>query len=362
MTGPDYLSDKISKVLLSMLVAIMINVSVDAQGIVSENMNMIPGESVSPALSGKVLELLFDGVADLFYSSENKTGFFYITDSHGRLFTLKIPPKQKDEGSEDAKSEYEGIISILKTVMHDAPQLQERIESIVPVKQELVSLMHDFHVALTGSDDGIKYEVPPPVLVPHIGIYAGYNADFLKPGSSDDIYGFNLDPGFYPSAGISLSLQLPRISPDLSLNIDVSAAKRYIYGYNNIINTSLPVTDVFYELHLHNYLIDFNIMPRYCIHPGNMDTYISGGICTRTILTDDSRIDTDVCYDGLVVSDSYDYDSEEKTSMGIIFSLGFSFEIIKNISVTAAVNYSEYLITPVYSGYRTAGLTLGANF
>jgi opacity protein-like surface antigen len=90
--------------------------------------------------------------------------------------------------------------------------------------------------------------------------------------------------------------------------------------------------------------------------------FASGGICTRTIISDNSTIDSDICSDGLVISDSYDYDIDEKTSLGVIMSLGLSFNISGEIFLTTAIHYSELFVTPSYGSYRSAGLTIGANF
>jgi hypothetical protein len=350
------------RLLLIILATFSFLFQVSGQVTKTDKVHKIAGETVSPRLAGEVLQVLFDGVADLYSNADIKKGYYYITDRNGRLFTLAIPDKGKGEGQDEADSRLQGIIPVLKVVMQDAPALNERIESSIPGKYALIDLMHDYHVIIAGSIDGILYELPPPAFLPHIGFFAGYNADFLKADNSSDLYGFKMEPALYPSAGISFKVFLPRISHNLSLTLDLSVGKRYVYGYYNSGNFVPPVTNVYYELHLHNYLLMTDLQLGYSFNMGQVKPFISGGICTRTIISENSTIDTDVCYDGLVISDSYDYSTDEKNNLGVIMSLGLSFGITGEISLVTAVNYSELFVTPSYGSYRSVGVTIGANF
>lgn len=346
------------RLLLILLAGFSVIMPINGQGTTIGKVLKIAGESVSPRLEGETLQVLFDGLADLYYKADSQTGNYYITDKNGRLFTLSVPRKK---GKDVEDSGREGIISILTVVMHDAPELHERIKSSMLDRYELVCLMHDYHVSVTGSAAGIVYELPPPVFLPHIGFFAGYNADFITFSDSDDLYGLEPDPAFYPMAGITFKASLPRISQKLSLTLDLSAGKRYVYGYYDSGNSG-STTDIYNELHLHNYLISADVLLGYKFGLGHLKPFASGGICTRTIISDNSRIDSDIFSDGVVMSDIYDYNTSEKTSMGVILSLGLSFDISDKVSMATTVNYSELFIAPAYGSYRSAGLKLGANF
>jgi hypothetical protein len=218
--------------------------------------------------------------------------------------------------------------------------------------------MHDYHVEVTGSSDGIFYELPPPAFVSRIGFHASYNADFIKPGSGYDLQGFDLSPSYYPSAGISYNSVLPRISPRLLLTIDLSVGKRYVYGFYRPENPSLPVTDVFYELHLHNYLIMTDLLAGYTFRLGSIRSFASGGVGTRSVISDNSRTDIDVCTGSLIISDTYNYDTGEKTSIGLIFSFGIDIEPPRAVPLTAAVKYNGYILNSAYKRYNSVALTI----
>jgi len=345
---------------LILLVIWTVKVPASGQATTHDRVHQIPGESVSPQLEGKVLQLLFDGVADLYWQTDGMTNYYFITDLNGRLFTLSVPLK---EGKDEKWSGRQGIISVMKIIMHDAPGLQERIESCKPVKHELTALMHDYHVSITGSEEGIDYELPPPALIPDIGFFAGYNADFLKAGSTGDLNGMKLDPAFYPTAGISVRAFLPRISRNLLITIDLSAGKRYVYGYYSSNDNTQPDTDIYKELHLHNYLVMSDLLLRYNFGSGNIKPFASGGICTRTVVSDKSRIETDTYFHNLAIfSETDDYITDEKTSLGVMLSLGLSFDISSKISLSTAINYSELVVSPAFWKYRSAGIAIGANF
>lgn len=348
------------RLILVLLAALSINTLAEGQGTIKVRDRIVPGESVSPQLSGKILQLLFDGVADLYHQTDGAVNNYYIKDSNGRLFTISVPQKEVEDAT---WSGLQGAVSVLKVLMQDAPALHSRIESCELDKHKLTGLMHDYHTAVTGSDKGIEYELPPPALIPRLGFFAGYNADFLQPGSTGDLSGIKLDPAFYPTAGISVRTILPRINRNLSITLDLSAGKRYVYGYYNSIRNTQPNSEIYKELHLHNYLIMSDLLIGYNFGSGIIKPFVSGGICTRTVVSDESRLETDTYYQDLVIySDNDDYSTDETTGLGVMISMGLSFDIPKKISLSTAINYSELIVSPAFWKYRSAGLTLGIKF
>lgn len=347
------------RLMLVLLAAFSLNSLAEGQGTISLKDRMLRGESVSPQLSGKILQLLFDGVSDLYSYADGTTNYYFITDINGRLFTLSVPRK---ESKDEALSVRQGIISVLKVLMQDAPALHARIEACELDKHELTGLMHDYHIAVSGSDEGIEYELPPPALVPHIGFIVGNNVDLLKAGSTGSLNGFRLDPALYPFAGISIRAFLPRISNNLSINLDLYVGKRYIYGYYSTAAVAPPFTEIYKELHMYNYLMLADFMVGHSFGQGHIKPYASCGICTRTIFADNSRVETDICSDSEVISDTFEYSPEDKTNLGFKVSFSLSYEISRLVILTAGINYSELLFSPAYGSYKSAGVTIGANF
>jgi len=345
--------------MLVLLAAFSLNTRAEGQGTTKAKGHMIPGESVSPQLSGKVLYVLFDGVADLYQETEGAANYYYISDINGRLFTLSVPQK---EGKVTNLAGRQGVISVLKIMMHDAPALHDRIESCEVTGHELVALMHDYHVSITGSEEGIDYELPPPALIPHIGFFAGYNIDMLEVSSTNDLSNIELDPAFFPTAGISFIAFLPRISNNLSVNLDLSVGKRYVYGFYSSTAVPPPLLKEFQELHLHNYLLLSDLQVVYKHGNGLIRPFASGGICARTIISDNSRIETDVLWITEVLSDSFSCNLKEKTSLGLKAALGITFATPGKVTLTTSLNYSEYFISSAYKSCRSVGLALGANF
>ncbi len=347
---------------LVLLVAFSLNTEGYGQVKYSGAVIRVPGETVSPQLNGLSLQLLFDGVADLYYRNDNGTTYYYITDRAGRLFTLSVPRGGNKANRDESDQWRQGAVTVLRAVMHDAPSLSGRIETVLPEKYDLTSLLREYHDAVARSGETLYYEVPPPAFRPHFGIFAGYSADFYKPGSSGDLDGYRIDNSFYPVAGISLGLTMPRISENFSLLLDMAAGKRYIYGFYNPSVAPYPMTEIYRELHMHNFLIAGNIKAGYTIGSGHVKPSVSGGLSFRSAVSDDSRIDADILYDDTVISDTYEYNTVESSSFGLTLGLGLSFEISGRVSMTAALDYSEYIITKLSGGYRSAGLKLGVNF
>ena len=189
------------------------------------NLVTIMGEDVSPQLTGQVLRVLFDGTADLYVRNENNTSYYYITDRGGRLFTLTVPSNVRTGKKDQTDSWRQGVVSVLKVVMQDAPSLFGRIESVSPDMYDLTELMREYHVATAKPDEIIIYEAPPRAFVPHAGLFVAWNEDFLKPRKSDELEGFAIDPAFYPTAGITLKTFLPRINQNFSSSKNFKAAQ-----------------------------------------------------------------------------------------------------------------------------------------
>lgn len=322
----------------------------------------VRGEIVSPQLAGLELQLLFDGVADLYYHVDKKSSCFYITDRNSRLFTLTVPPRGKGVNKDSTDPWRQGALTVLRAVMQDAPSLTGRIESVLPDRYDLTELMREYHDAVARAGEIVYYEAPPPAFRPHIGLFAACNADFMRPGNSGDLEGYEIDVAFYPVAGISFDAIMPRISEKFSLKIDLAAGKRYFYGYYNPTVAPNPMTEIHRELHLHNFLIAGSMKAGYTFGTGYVKPCISGGLCFRAISSDDSRIEADLLYDDIVISDTYTYNTREKTSFGMTVGLGLSIEISDKLSVTTSLDYSELFITRLSGSYRSASLRLGANF
>lgn len=350
------------RLLLVLAVLILPGISVSGQVKYSGAVINIPGESVSPQLSGTELRLLFDGVADLYYSKDGKTCYYYITDNEGRLFTLSVPPKGRAENGDAPDTWRQGFVTVLRAVMKDTPSLAGRIETVIPERHEMTALMREYHDAYAKSGEIVYYEAPPPAFIPHFGLFASYSADYLKPASSGDLQGYSMDRAFYPVAGISLEATMPRISEKFSIILDLGAAKRYFYGYYNRSVSSTPSTETYRELHMHNYMIIGNMKAGYAIGSRRVKPLVSGGLCFRTIVTDDSRIEEDMYYGDIIISDTYDYSTREQTSFGLTAGIGLSIEISGKMSLRTSLDYSELFITGLSGSYRSAGLKLGVNF
>ena len=347
---------------LILFVELTLNISGFGQVKYSGAVIRVPGETVSPQLKGMNLQLLFDGVADLYYRIDGRTCYYYITDRNGRLFTLSVPRRSK-AGQEDESGQWrQGARTVLRAVIQDAPALSGRIETVLPDRQDLTALMREYHEAVARPGQVVYYEVPPPAFRPFTGLYAGYSADLISPGSSGDLEGYSMDPALYPVAGITLGATLPRLSDRLSVVLDLAAGKRYFYGYYNPSIAPYPMTEIYRELHMHNLLFAGNLKTVYTFGTGHLKPFVSGGFCLRSVISDDSRIEADILYGDILISDTYEYNSGEKTSLGVTVGLGLSFEISDKISLTTALDYSELFITDLPAGYRSAGLRLGINF
>ena len=153
---------------------------------ISDRELFISGEKISPETAGIFLEVLFDGAADLYYYGDSNTDHYFISDINKRIFKLNVrkPEKRSSYGTDGDDSE--AIRSVLRVVMADAAELSDRINTLDADRESLISLMHDYHIYLTGTKDDILFESPPPALELRAGHFAGYEliSSVWKPGET----------------------------------------------------------------------------------------------------------------------------------------------------------------------------------
>jgi len=322
---------------------------------------VIPGETISPHVKGIILEVLFDGIADLYYYSDTDTEHYLLTDESGRVYTLNIPRQVMRSDADAGLSAYAGVSSVLKLFMADAPQLQERISDMIPDRESLVSLMHDYHEYLAGPGAGIIYEELPPALDVRAGIFAGYRSEVLLVNPDGELDGFNMDPASFPDIGFSLTSPLPRITHDLSLILNMSVANRYVYGYS-MEKVSDPEITTFKELHLHHVILQADFLVGYSFGSGRIVPFLCAGVTGQGIIKDDSRLDSDTVDEGNVISDSDSYQLESKFRSGVLLGAGLSYNLYSSQSLFLRLDYSCLFGDNTFSSIRSAGISAGIIF
>lgn len=322
---------------------------------------VVPGETISPQVSGINLELLFDGIADLYYYGDKETDHFLINHQSGRVFTLNIPKQVRRSDAEDESPPYAGSSSVLKLAMADAPGLEEKISTMTPDRESLISLMHDYHCYLEGSDTGIGYEERPRTLDVRAGLIAGFRSEVLKVNPGGEWDGLIMDPAYYPTAGLSVTSPLPRITRNLSLTLDIQAARRYFYGYKTEEDMTSEST-AFEELHLHNVIMQVDFLISYSFGDGRISPFLCAGLAAQAIIKDDSRIDTDTVDEGIVISQSEPYSLERKFSPGMLLGAGLTYDLFTSQALFLRLDYSYLFGDSMFSSVRSAGISAGIIF
>jgi opacity protein-like surface antigen len=362
MTYSKWLIFRLFRLLFLMMALLAVTMSSYGQETSGRGRIYIPGDSISTRLSGLTLQVLFKGVADMYYYTDGEKAYYLVTDKNGRLYTINTAPEPKMAGKNDAGLKNEGMITVLKLVMADAPSLAGRIETLKPVRQSMTALMHEYHVIVTGSEDGITYELLPPALMPRFGINAGYAADILKADNTGELGSFRIDPAFYPFVGVTMISPLPRMSENLNISLDFSAAKRYVYGYYSNVTGAPENSGTYYELQMHQLLLLSDLMLGYSFGHGRWRPSLAGGFSSRAILHDKSRIDSDVAYDGLVISESDTYLTDKKIIAGFKVNGGMTYDLGSSMVLTVALNYTQYFGDHTFRTNSSAGLTAGLIF
>ncbi|MRR20324.1 hypothetical protein EG827_09050 [bacterium] len=321
----------------------------------------LSGKAISPETAGLFLEVLFDGAADLYWYDDGNSDHYYISDIDERVFKLNVRRPGKRTSSETGQDDNEAVRSVLRVMMADATELSDRINTLVPDRESLVALMHDYHLHLTGTEADIFHESLPPALDLRAGLFAGYGADILSVEEGGDLDGFSLDPALYPQIGLTVSSPLPRITRNLSITLDISLAKRYTYGFASVdIPGSAGV--LYGELHMHHLLLGGDLLAGYTTGKGRLRPSFFAGPAFQYILKEDSRTDYDAADDGLVVSESFPYTSDGTFRAGARVGAGLTFELNSGFSLFLNAGYARFSGDDAISGVNSVTVLTGIIF
>ena len=320
----------------------------------------ISGSYISPETSEMFLEILFDGISDLFYYNDLSAEHYLIRDRNGRLFTLKSYSKKGKSSIPDEETDLSGIRAVLRICMADAPALAERINMIEPERETLTDLMHDYHVLITRSESDIAYELPPPRTEWGTGLFIRYSIDMLHAGEEGGLSGISIDPAYFPSIGLFVTTSFPRITRNLWATLNLSLAERYAYGFN-ASDEAGPSLTLYEELHLHQLFLSGELLFGYTVGTRRLRPSFFTGLSGQYVISDDSRIDYDLAGDDLIVSESLPYNPDGNIRFGFTLGTGIEYQLSPALSLFMNAGYTRFSgddeISSIDSFAVTAGIT-----
>ena len=321
----------------------------------------VSGKSFSAETSGKFLEVLFEGVADLFYYADLLGEHYLISDINDRIFSISVNKNKKNPAGNNDISELTAIRAVIRAALADVPSLAERINNMMPDRQSLVTLIHDYHILVKGSRTGIGYQLPPPSLMISPGIFAGYSADHLMPDNTGTMAGYSVDPSFYPSFGVILTSPFPRISWNFYGALSFSLAQRYTYGFYSQEFTN-PAGTLFHELHMHHLLLKSELLFGYTFGTGKIKPSLFAGPAAEYLIDNDSRIDYDSVIDWLIISESVPFQPDRSLRGGFTAGASVIYELSKAFSLHLKASYSVLSGDSVFSGLKSYNISTGIVF
>lgn len=115
-------------------------------------------------------------------------------------------------------------ISVLNMLMQDCFQMLSKIEYVTLTQKGLVALVRQYNQC-TGSKEQIVFKEDKPWLATRAGILAGINHTTLSFSAKDEAYlhlaHANFNKETYPTFGLLVSFNSPRVSEQLSLQLEV---------------------------------------------------------------------------------------------------------------------------------------------
>lgn len=322
----------------------------------------VSGKYISPEISGMFLEILFDGVSDLFFYNDISEDHYLIRDMNGRLFSLTSGRKGKRSSeSGDATTDASGIRAVLRICMADAPALADRINTLEPDREGLTNLMHDYHILITRSESDIVYEMPPPSLEAGAGLFLRYSIDLFNADATGDLAGYSYDPALYPGIGISLTTSFPRITRNFRTVLNLSLAERYVYGLRveEIPNYSVTLYE---EMHLHHLILSGELLFEYAFGTGRLQPSLFAGPAIQYVINDDSRIDYDLAGEAIVISESIPFESGSQFHGGVMAGAGVSYAMNASWTLYLRTGYSRLSGDDSFSGLNAFNVSAGITF
>lgn len=321
----------------------------------------VSGKYISHETSEKFLEILFDGVSDLFYYNDLSSDYYLIRDINGRLFSLTAGRREKRSSKPNSETDASGIRAVLRICMADAPALADRINVLEPGREVLTDLMHDYHVLITSSESDIVYELPPPALEAGAGLFVRYGVDLFSANETGDLAGYSYDPALYPGIGVCLTTSFPRITRNFRAILNLSLSERYVYGFS-IEEIPDYFLTLYQEMHLHHLVLSGELLFEYAFGTGRLQPSFFAGPAFQNVLNDESRIDYDMAGEDIVISESIPFESERQFHGGVMVGVGMSYAMNSSWTLFMRTGYSRLSGDDSFSGLNAFNITAGITF
>jgi len=334
------------------------------QNISREGKNSVSGATIPGQRSDRTLELLFDGIIDLYYYRDLEEEHYLIVDRSNRNFTISI--RQRDNGSSGKYelSQYPSIIPVLKACMPDAPIIHSRMDKLIIDKESLTDLVHDYHVYVTGSDLGINYQLQLPLYEARIGVVGAYVIDLFEVNDIGQLSEFTIDPSGYPRIGLTYTSVFPRLTRRVNLDLCISVADRSAHTYlKEIYDNSVEHK----ELYVNQLYLQLDIIAAYTLTTSKIKPSLFFGFAVQRIIDESTRIEcdyevSDLTYGEVIWAENEHLFMYTNVRQGMVFGSRFSMDIARRNKVFCDITYSRFFGDEVFSSINSIGISTGLLF
>ncbi len=307
------------------------------------------------------MEVLLNGRIDLFYyrSADNDSHYFVETVK-GELLSLFEKQRMVSDpeiGRGILRIKY--YVGTLRYAMSDAPGLAADIEKVALNQKELVRLIQQYHEFLCSEEQCVTFIKSFPAIRLRFAPSVSWQADFLKIKGQTMFAGLDYSASFYPSAGFRLEISNPGINERVSVSTDISAGRRYFYGFGiDEYNT----TKNYLEAHLHHIVLKGDIRMTYAWPSGRFRPLFSGGFSIQKNISSDQRMEVDNVTPGLILPSTILTGNWSEPWVGLNAGAGFKTAFRSSGDLYCHLQYRILYYIEDFSAMSSIGLTAGILF
>jgi len=203
------------------------------------------------------LEMLIDGIVDIYYYRDNKGEHYLIDNGDGKLYELRNDEREVIINEQKYKRRSNEYIGMLKYFFSKAPALSKEIENTTLNHKSLINITQKYHKQICTNEECIVYEKKLPKKKALWGPILGLNITNVSVVNNftDDYYylrNSHFQTAIYPSIGLFYNNNLFYWNERLNFQYEITYRRVNLESSGSFIGKSTGI----------NYLNDIKLIQK----------------------------------------------------------------------------------------------------
>ncbi len=316
------------------------------------------------------LELLVDGIADLYYYKDENEVHYYMEKPGEKLaeLTNEVKTVVLNTGQEITRQS-KRYLGALRVFLADCEEIQPEINKVEFNQKSLAGIAEEYHYYVCGpGEDCINYLKEIPKLKVGFQAYVSVMSSSYHYKNGGIYTEFDLNSGVYPTFGVAAKLTLPRVNDRLSLNVMLEGGK---INYDGTYIEDTGITVVYNEMYKRSGFVSSLFQFNYRLSGNKISPFFELGSGAQFLINEKSGRSKEITVND--VTTSYEeYDDVHYAPVIMLFrgGTGLAYKINGHNYLFAGINYEFGLTSTRYIDVRgrihqvkiTPGFSVGISF